>query len=304
MKPKVTVCLLSRDRPGLITETLDSILAQTYRDFEVVVSDNSEYDEVEALLRARYPAVRRVRRKPNLSAPNHFRTVLNEIEAEYFVLFHDDDVMLAGYLERMVGVLEENLRLAAAGCNAWILREHAGTDKLTMDQREALLLLDGPEALVYRYLSLMTDHAPFPGYLYRTAMVRSLFPDSSEGGKYADVPFLMKVAQRGPIAWLREPLMKYRIHSESDSATLSIGQFLRLLRFIYKNTAFKPRSDVVRQFRLVHWKRWLFQPGRQLARGWRSHRIRTVARFVVSSTLRLLLTKPELWKRIIAKKFS
>lgn len=84
-KPKVTVYVMSHERPAFVAETIDSILSQTYKNFEIIVSDNSEHDEVERLVRTRYPAVRCVRRKPSLPALDHFRAVLSEIDAEYFV---------------------------------------------------------------------------------------------------------------------------------------------------------------------------------------------------------------------------
>lgn len=303
MNPKVTVYVMSCDRPRLIVDTLDSILAQTYEHFELVVSDNSEHDDVETLLRGRYPAVRFIRRKPTLLSPDHFVTVLSEIDSECFVLFHDDDVMHAEYLERLVGVLEQNSELAAVACNAWILRDDAETGKRFMDQQEPSLLLDGPEALVSRYLSLMSDIAPFPGYLYRTAKVKGLLPNYNEGGKYADVSFLMKVAERGPIAWLREPLIRYRFHSSNDSGAEAIEQRLSLLRYVYKHTSLTRHSDLVKQFRFAHWSRWLLRPRQWPARAWRSRKARTVTRFVASNAIQLLFAKPRLWKRIIVKQF-
>lgn len=299
---KVSVFLLSSDRPKLIVETIDSILAQSYKDFELVVSDNSAHDEVEQLMRSRYPQVRYVRRTPRRPALVHFETILNEVDSEFFVLFHDDDIMLPGYLERMVSVMNEQTELAALGCNAWIMRDQQITEKKFVNQLEEQKLFTTPEALVTPYLQILTSVAPFPGYMYRSEKVRGLCLKHHEGGKYADVSFLMKVASRGPVCWLGEPLMKYRFHSGNDSGVESIWQQLRLLRFVYKNTSFNRRSDLVKQYRFAYWTRWLLN-----RKNWKTDRFflskfKTIASFVLGYGTYALITQPVLWKRIITKK--
>jgi hypothetical protein len=99
--------------------------------------------------------------------------------------------------------------------------------------------------------------APFPAYMYRTVATRGLFLDAKDGGKYADVAFLFKLVSRGPIQWLSDPLIAYRIHGSNDSGEVNIVQQLRLLRFARKIASPSIDTALADEVRFVMYFRWL-----------------------------------------------
>ncbi|WNC86000.1 glycosyltransferase family 2 protein [Thermosynechococcus sp. QKsg1] len=71
-----------------IREALDSLLAQTFTDFELIISDNASTDETEAICReyaAKDKRIRYVRQAQNLGAAANFKYVLDEARGEYFM---------------------------------------------------------------------------------------------------------------------------------------------------------------------------------------------------------------------------
>ena len=60
--------------------------------------------------------------------------------------------------------------------------------------------------------------------------------DSKNGGKYSDVSFLVELISAGPILWISEPLIKYRIHSTNDSANVSFVDLIKISLFFVRNS--------------------------------------------------------------------
>lgn len=292
------IFLLSRDRPDYLREALCSALAQAGERIEVIVSDNSERDDVARMLDQEFPEVRCIRRTPPLGAFDHFRTIIAEASADLLVMFHDDDVLLDGYAEALRGRLTADPALAAVCCNAAILRGAKVTNELFAPAAGGDARLRGAEDLLRHYFSLSSKGpAPFPGYMYRRSAIHGLFLDPRHGGKYSDVSFLLKVLQRGPILWLQAPLMRYRIHDHNDSATEAVGQRLRLLRYVYTTTSVTRRSPLITQYRYRYWMSW-WRGAAGAGQPWRRQVVR---RFLLARTVGYAMTRATLWQRSLAK---
>ena len=94
-----------------LPRTLDSLLGQTYRNLEVVISDNASTDATEEICR-RYAAgdsrVRYVRNTENHGAAWNLNRVVELATGEYFKWAMADDVCLPELVERCVEVLDAN----------------------------------------------------------------------------------------------------------------------------------------------------------------------------------------------------
>jgi GT2 family glycosyltransferase len=92
--PRVSVVICTRDRPDTVGSALDSVAAQDYPDFEVLVVDQSRGDETERIVedaRRRFPGIRLLRlRTPGLSRA--YNAGIRGADSE-LVAFTDDDVV-------------------------------------------------------------------------------------------------------------------------------------------------------------------------------------------------------------------
>ena len=94
-----------------IRATVESVLAQTYDSFEVLVVDNASTDETEAVCRALAEAddrVRYVRNDENIGQNNNFTRVYQLGRGDYFRWMGDDDSLKPGYLEACVAALDSD----------------------------------------------------------------------------------------------------------------------------------------------------------------------------------------------------
>lgn len=93
---KVSICIPTYNRPHLISQLLDSILAQSYQNFEVIITDNSDNSETQALIAKQYEDQRIVYRKnqKNLGMDGNTLRALSYVSGEFFTFTPDDDVWI------------------------------------------------------------------------------------------------------------------------------------------------------------------------------------------------------------------
>jgi glycosyltransferase involved in cell wall biosynthesis len=109
--PKVSVGLPVYNAEQYLAQTIESIFAQTFRDFELVVSDNGSTDRTEEICRA-YAAkdgrIRYFREEVNRGAAWNHNRVFKLSRGEYFKWASYDDLLGPGFLEKCVAVLDRN----------------------------------------------------------------------------------------------------------------------------------------------------------------------------------------------------
>ena len=293
--PKIQFWVLSRNRPEYLRETLLSASAQIAPGIEILVSDNSDNDDIVGMVASEFPHVKVIARRPVLPALTHFRVVLAEASAEYITLFHDDDVLLPGYFTELSRMLDQFPEASAAACDATIIRGDIPTSTLLIGSSKVDRHLLNSEQLLLPYLQFQRlGPAPFPAYMYRRSKIGGLCLNPLWGGKYADVSFLSEVARRGPILVSCKPLMSYRIHPGNDNASELVGSRLRLLRYLLTQTLFTRQSKAIRHFKFRYWSKWYRENQHERIH---PNRLKVVRRFLVLNGLRLALTEPGFWLR-------
>jgi len=94
-----------------LRETLESLLAQTMTDFELIISDNASTDGTEAICREyadRDPRIRYHRQPKNLGAPENWNFVVRVANGRYFKWSSASDSCTPNFLEACVSTLEQD----------------------------------------------------------------------------------------------------------------------------------------------------------------------------------------------------
>lgn len=115
--PKVSVVMASRNpNPAMLKEAIDSVLSQTYKDFEIIIVDDGSDSSIE-------PAVRSISNDMRIkifgithsglgAALNHG---IEKAAGEYIARLDDDDMMLPTRLEKQVAYLDNNPGVSCVG---------------------------------------------------------------------------------------------------------------------------------------------------------------------------------------------
>ncbi len=148
-KPRVSIGLPVYNGERFLQQALDSLLAQTYADFELIISDNASTDGTEAICRAYAGKDRRVRyyrNTKNLGVGRNFNLVFELSRGEYFKWASADDLCRPEHVTRCIDVLDnddtvvlsyprarfidENGRLLEIDDPGWDLRSERAHERL------------------------------------------------------------------------------------------------------------------------------------------------------------------------------
>ncbi len=107
--PPLTIGLPVYNGARFIRIAIDSMLAQTYEDFELIISDNASTDDTEGICRTyveKDHRVRYVRNETNIGAAPNYNQILGLCDSKYFKWAAHDDALAPTYLERCIEVLD------------------------------------------------------------------------------------------------------------------------------------------------------------------------------------------------------
>lgn len=143
--PKVTVGVPTYNRADHLRNALVQILAQDYRDLELIVSDDASTDSTPEIVR-QFNDDRLIysRNESNLRIPGNLNAILSRARGDYIVFLHDHDSFHPSLVSRMVRVLDTNVDVGL------VFSGLAWTDHLGLGYR--VLLEDFPELIPKREL--------------------------------------------------------------------------------------------------------------------------------------------------------
>ena len=109
--PRVSIGMAIYNEEKFLRQALDSLLAQDYADFELIISDNASEDATEQICleyAARDPRVRYHRNETNVGSGENFNRVFRLSCGEYFMWAAGHDLWAPTFISRCVGVLEKD----------------------------------------------------------------------------------------------------------------------------------------------------------------------------------------------------
>src|SRR5215510_8210447 len=109
--PKLSIGIPVFNGQKFLPELLDSLVAQTFRDFEILICDNASSDRTPQICseyEQRDPRIRYIRNERNLGAIANFNRVFELSTAPLFKWAANDDLYHEAYLGTCVSLLEEN----------------------------------------------------------------------------------------------------------------------------------------------------------------------------------------------------
>ena len=108
---KVSIGLPVYNGEDFLKYAIDSLLSQTFRDFELIISDNASTDTTPKICQEyvlRDKRIRYIRQNKNMGALWNFNFVLKQSNKEYFIWVSSDDKLHPEFLEKNIDILEKN----------------------------------------------------------------------------------------------------------------------------------------------------------------------------------------------------
>jgi glycosyltransferase involved in cell wall biosynthesis len=209
--PTVSVGMPVYNGERYLQSALDSLLAQTYEDFEILISDNASSDATQEISRAavaRDSRVRYVRNDENRGVGFNFSRVVRDTTGPYFKWAAADDVVAPTFLERCVKVLDEaSEQVVLVFPQAQVIDAHGA---LVRDHEAQLHLREHEphERLRHLIRTIVVSNELF-GLIRRSALERTRLMDVF---LTADYVLLAELALAGEFWQVSEPLFSRREH--------------------------------------------------------------------------------------------
>jgi len=216
-QPLVSIGMPVYNGERFLENALNSILAQTFRDFELIISDNGSTDRTEEICRQYANIDQRIRyyrNAKNLGAGWNFDRVAELATAKYFKWACHDDLCALEFLERCVDILEQAPSFVLAYPKTLIIDEHESELEKYEDRFNLQSSQPAERFKIYHHLVRHGHQChPFHG-LIRRDILAQLLPLGSYPS--SDLVLLGKLALYGKFYEVPSYLFWKRDHPEAS----------------------------------------------------------------------------------------
>ncbi|HVJ20318.1 MAG TPA: glycosyltransferase family A protein [Polyangiaceae bacterium] len=239
----VSILIPTLNRRALLERAVDSALAQTHQDLEIVVSDDGSTDDTRSYLADLVARESRVRLAPQNPAPGLFTNMnhlLEQRRGDFFCVLADDDRLEPDFVERLLGHLEQRPRCVACFC---------GMSLVDIDERQfgtqATALRASPGELDDVVRHVIDMQLLLCNVLYRTAALGQLRFDLECLGT-AEKDFNLRAYELGPFFYCPDALSIGRAHDGQASRTEREFMWLGQLRTLERHHFSRPGDERLR----------------------------------------------------------
>lgn len=212
--PRFSVLIPAYNASATLSETVDSVLAQTFTDLEVVIVDDGSIDATASIADGYAEGDPRVVvvRQENRGTAGAYNTAARRARADLFVMLSADDLLMPAHLEALHRLVSENLDASIFSTDGYYLFDDGSTKRVRPNA-------DWPEGGT----CALTDLVERCFYSVGAVFTREVF-DSVGGfseGMYAEdyLFWLLAMARGFTHRYLDEPLSMHRVSDAAKSAS-------------------------------------------------------------------------------------
>jgi glycosyltransferase involved in cell wall biosynthesis len=226
--PRVSVVCASYNHEQYVRAAIDSVLTQSFGDFELIVVDDGSADGTVAAIRAVADPRLSVATLPrNVGACIALNHAVLRAQGEYVAVLNSDDLFLPGKLERQVAFLDAQPDIGAVFSPAVLIGEDG--EPFTGEGHKDSVLLSAENRTRHGWLrSLFYDGNSLchPSVLIRRRIYKEIGPYNPGMAQLPDLEFWVRMLMRHQIHVLAEPLVAFRIRANQMNASAARPEVL------------------------------------------------------------------------------
>lgn len=259
---KVCICVPCYNNQDTIHETLESIVNQDYKNISIIIIDNCSTDktvEVIADVIDKHTDVdmRLIVNEKNIGAANNWNKCIENIDGDYFCIYHADDVYHSDIVSKEVNYLNTNFDYGLVFTESVHIDENGNVKgKFEIPLRYADKGLCGFEDIsecMLTYGNIMLC----PSVMFRSNLFYGVNYRFDSKLRYAfDLDFYINIGKFHKIGFIKEKLIKYRLFSNSSTSYRSLLKYKNTMydEFIMILTKYcekENRKDLLRDKRFI-----------------------------------------------------
>jgi glycosyltransferase involved in cell wall biosynthesis len=223
--PIVSVIIPNYNHARYLRRRIESVLGQTYQDFEVILLDDCSTDQSREIIEcyANHPKVTTHCNTQNSgSVFKQWNKGVQAARGRYIWIAESDDYADVGYLARIVPILDERPEVTFAYCRSWRVGEDdqpngfadAEFDRLDSNHWAADFVVDGVQEL-RRFFTVSDPVSNTSAVIFRKDVYEAVGRADERFAMCGDYKVWAEMALQGEIAYVAKPLNFYRSHSEN-----------------------------------------------------------------------------------------
>jgi glycosyltransferase involved in cell wall biosynthesis len=219
--PKISVVIASYNHEKYVRAAIESVLAQSFRDLEILVTDDGSVDrtvaEVQAIADPRLSLVALPRNGGACAAIN---ASIRRASGEYVAIQNSDDVFLPGKLAKQVHYLDAHADVAAVFARPLFIGED-GRPYSGPERRDNVLLgaKNGPRHEWLRHFFLHGNALCHPSLLIRRRCYEEVGLYNPALAQLPDLEMWVRLLREHEIHLIEEPLVGFRIRDNEMNAS-------------------------------------------------------------------------------------
>ena len=213
--PRVSVIIPAHNSVATLPETLGSVVAQSFSDWEAVVADDLSSDGTAGAAEGVDERIRVVRSEVNRGPAGARNIALEHASGELLALLDADDIWLPDYLEQQVGLFDrasaDGRAVGIIACDAYLL---AGGERLPQTYGQ---LYGTPEGIGVE--RLLRENPIYVSALFARSVLDEVGPFSTETFGSEDHDLWLRIVETGrEVVYNPRPLAVYRVGTASVSS--------------------------------------------------------------------------------------
>lgn len=237
-KPLITTIITTYHRPHYLKKAIQSVLSQTYPNFQICICDNASGDETAQIVAdftKKDPRIRYFCHEKNIGMLKNYAFGLSLVDTEFFSFLSDDDVLLPNFYST---ALEEFQKQANAGFVAGstaIMTEKGRVVRIPLSSWPREGEFDPPDGVFE-----MIGKYPIPtSVLFKRTVMGHICIDF-ENPRFWDCDYLLQIAAAFPIVISKKFCAIFRQHEDSfsnqNNLEEQISGYEKIINNLQKNT--------------------------------------------------------------------
>ncbi len=212
--PLISIALCTYNGEEFLEELMDSLLAQTYKNIEIIVVDDCSSDGTVNIIHAycqRYPFIRLIQNPDNLGYNKNFEKALRHCSGEFITPCDQDDIWDKDKIQLQVEAIGQNLMIYH---DSEFIDSHGKSMNLTISDKFNFYRGNHPGPFLF--MNCVSGHS----ILMRKSLIAHILP-FPEGFHY-DQWIAFIATNLGSVDFIEKPLVKYRQHQHNSTDLLAI----------------------------------------------------------------------------------
>lgn len=226
--PLVSILIPTFNSEKYIEEAVNSALAQTYKNLEIIVHNDASTDNTRGILKKfNDKRLKVITTQSNHGMVGGWNYIMSKAKGKYIKFIASDDILTPDCVELMVKSAESDESIALVTCKRRLIDEN-GNSKGFLQFSSRSIVTNGRSHARWALTTLTENRVGEPtSVMFRRSLIDSCGYFDVTLHNLVDLEYWVRLLRKGNLAYINKPLCSFRIHgSTSTSRAVREGLFI------------------------------------------------------------------------------